>query len=341
MRLAVLFGGPSEEHDVSLRSARAVLKNLDPSRYLIELVGITREGGWLRPASSRRLLDGEEVPEPGGPPFLPEGVDCVLPVLHGPGGEDGRIQGWCEMLGVPFVGSDSTSSQVALDKVWTKTILRYHQIQVPSWSEVRRAAFAAEPSATVRRVAQERGFPCFVKPNRLGSSIGISRVENPDQLTHALEEALRHDTIALVEPEVPGREFEVAVLDGDPPFVSEPGEVVMDGWYDYEAKYVSDRAEIVVPAQDLHAATHNRLREIALRVFEVLRMRGMARIDFLVMKSSGRVYVNEVNNIPGFTDISMYPQLIALGGVAFSEMLDRLVEQATGRKAESVLTTPV
>ncbi|MAW62257.1 MAG: D-alanine--D-alanine ligase A [Planctomycetes bacterium] len=336
--LAVLFGGPSEEHEISLRSARTVVEHLNPARYEVHLVGITREGGWLGPEASRRLLYGEDPGEAGGPPALPAGTACVFPVLHGPFGEDGRVQGWLELLGVPCVGSGSVGSQLAIDKVLTKLVLRGNGLPIIPWSEVDRRRWSEDRSAALTEAARH-GFPCFVKPNRLGSSVGISRVEHADELAAAIEAALEHDALVVIEPEIPGREIEVAVLEGETLQVSEPGEIALDGWYDYAAKYETDAAELKVPADELHPATVARLKSLSAEAFRLLRMSGMARVDFRILdkqvgyESAGRIYINEVNSIPGFTSISMYPKLFDLAGIGLPHLLDELVQAALRQAA--------
>lgn len=335
LALAVLFGGRSEEHEVSLQSAKTVIDNLDPRKYQVQLVGITRQGGWLGPEASARLLEGKDPGEEGGAPFLPAGTECVFPVLHGPYGEDGLIQGWLELLNMPFVGSDAVGSQLAMDKVLSKLILRYHGIQVPSWTEVTRDEYAADPADAIHRALQ-RGIPSFVKPNRLGSSVGISRVGDESEMAAALELALKHDERVLIEPEIDGREFEVAVLDGEPLMVSEPGEIVSEGWYDYQSKYKDDSAKLVAPVEDLHKSARIKMMAVAGEAFRLLRLRGLARVDFRVKSHCGRVYVNEVNSIPGFTNISMFPRLMGLAGVPLPAQLDRLVKVAMqGRSRHS------
>lgn len=331
--LAVLFGGPSEEHEISLRSARTVVEALNPARYEVRLVGITRDGGWLGPEASRRMLHGEDPGEVGGPPSLPADTACVFPVLHGPFGEDGRVQGWLELLGVPCVGSGSIGSQLSIDKVLTKLVLRGNDLPVINWSEVDARRWSEDRAAALADAARH-GFPCFVKPNRLGSSVGISRVDSADALEGAIEEALSHDSLVVIEPEIPGRELEVAVLEGEKMQVSEPGEIVLDGWYDYAAKYENDSAELKAPAEDLHPATVSRLKQLAEESFRLLRMQGMARVDFRILdkqvgyESAGRIYINEVNSIPGFTSISMYPRLFELAGIGLPHLLDELVQSA-------------
>lgn len=341
--LAVLFGGPSEEHEISLRSARTVVEALNPARYEVRLVGITRDGGWLDPEASRRMLHGEDPAEAGGPPAIPADTACVFPVLHGPFGEDGRVQGWLELLGVPCVGSGSTGSQLSIDKVLTKLVLRGNDLPVINWSEVDARRWKEDRAAALAD-AGRHGFPCFVKPNRLGSSVGISRVDSADALEGAIEEALRHDSVVVIEPEIPGRELEVAVLEGETLQVSEPGEIVPDGWYDYAAKYENDSAELKAPAEDLHPATISRLKQLAEAAFRLLRMQGMARVDFRILnkqigyESAGRIYINEVNAIPGFTSISMYPRLFDLAGIGLPHLLDELVQSALRAGAPAAVT---
>lgn len=333
--LAVLFGGRSPEHDISLRSARAVVDRMAGARFDLRLVGITADGGWLSPGASARLLAGEEPGETGGAPYLPAGVDCVFPVLHGPGGEDGSVQGWLELLGVPFVGSGCAGAALSMDKSLTKHVLRSHGIQVVPFTDVVRGDWQADPAGQAARIAAERGFPCFVKPTGQGSSIGISRVTDADALPAALDEAFRHGERAIVEPALQAREYEVAVLGGTPPQVSAPGAIVPRGWYDYEAKYVNDDAALVVPADDLPPRMAERLRDDAREVFRALRMEGMARVDFLLDTKSGRIALNEVNGIPGFTSISMYPKLMEQAGQSFPDLIARLVDDAMRRAGRS------
>jgi len=328
--LAVVFGGQSEEHEISLRSARTVIAHLDPARYDLRLVGVTREGRWLGPEASARLLDGKAPLESGTAPRLPLGTQCVFPVMHGPCGEDGTLQGWLELLGLPFVGSRCTGAALAMDKSLSKHVLRSAGVPVVSWTDLHVSEWRARPAALTAEIARARGLPCFVKPARLGSSVGISKAMNEADLRAGLDEAFRHGDYALVEPAVcEPRELEVAVLDGEPAIVSLPGEIrVKDGWYDYANKYENDSAETFVPAQDLPAAMSEHLRELALRSFRVLRLDGFARVDFLMDTKTGRFYLNEINAIPGFTSISMFPRLMEHAGVGLPELCDRLVALA-------------
>lgn len=334
-KLTVLFGGRSAEHEISLRSARAVVDHLPKDRIQLHLVGIDRDGGWLSEEASARLLAGDQPGEEGGAPWLPEGTDCVFPVLHGPGGEDGTVQGWLELLDVPFVGSGSTACAAAMDKSLTKSVLRDAQVRMLSWSEFRRDQWQADREAVLAEVARDRGFPCFVKPVALGSSVGISRVADADELPAALELAFRYGERLMVEPAVRGREYEIAVLGGAEPLVSGLGAIRPRGWYDYEAKYLADDAELIVPANDLPPRMAASMRATALQVFRALRMEGLARVDFLLDEKTGLMYFNEVNAIPGFTSISMYPRLMAEAGVPFGELTERLVDDALRRAGRS------
>ncbi len=328
IRLALLFGGRSAEHSISLESARGVLHHLDQAKYEVCLVGLDPQGGFLDEANSLILLEGGTPARPGGVPFLPEGIDCVFPILHGPGGEDGSLQGWLELRGTPFVGSGCLGSAVAMEKSLCKRILRDAGIEVVSWTELRARDFREDPNGWVDRIAENRGFPCFVKPAAQGSSVGITRATDPQSLRHALEEAFEYGEWVLVEPECTARELEVAVLEGEPPLASLPGEICPEDWYDYAAKYENDLAQLRVPAPDLQPLMVENLRDIACRAFRLLRLRGMARVDFFLGKKEGRLRVNEVNTIPGFTAISMYPKLMELSGVPFSELCDRLIRAA-------------
>lgn len=350
LTLAVVFGGPSAEHEISLRSARTVLEALNPARYDVRLVGITRDGGWLSEAASLRLLHGEDPGELGTQPRLPDGTDCVFPVLHGPYGEDGRVQAWLELCGIPCVGADSLGSQLAMDKVVTKLILRGNGVPVVNWTDLDARRWRNDREGTLA-ACERHGYPLFVKPSRQGSSIGMSRVEDREALQAAIELALQHDEVVLVEPEIPGREFEIAVLEGSELVISDPGEIALDGWYDFEAKYLNESAQLIAPIEDLHPAVKAQLKDLAEKCFRLLRLRGMARVDFRMLdkqvgyESAGRLYVNEVNSIPGFTSISMYPRLLELAGYGLPHLVDELVQAALRTtaapgKPESV-STPV
>jgi len=338
-RVLVLMGGRSAEHDVSLVSARGVLGALDPARTEAVPVLIGRDGAWTR--------DGRPVglcPGPDGRALLvaldgaaaPEPVDVVFPVLHGPYGEDGTVQGLCEMAGVAYVGAGVAASSVAMDKALFKTLALAHDLPVAE-AVVLTAADLADQHAAVRaEIAHSVGYPCFVKPARLGSSLGISRVAAPDDLDAAVEAALGHDDKILVERAIRGREVEVGLLGGEGALVvSPPGEIRYSAeWYDYATKYEAGRAELTVPA-DLPEAVATRARDLAASAFTMVGCHGLARVDFFVT-DAGDVLVSELNTMPGFTPTSAYPSLMAAAGVPYPEVVARLVELALQRGGAAV-----
>ncbi|MGD9696520.1 MAG: D-alanine--D-alanine ligase family protein [Thermoleophilia bacterium] len=333
-RVAVLMGGRSSEHEVSLSSARAVIDALDPARYEVVPVLISQEGDWSvdgRPVAIAPGPDGTGrlVRLDGGPA---ETLDVVFPVLHGPNGEDGTVQGLLETAGLPYVGSGVAASAVAMDKALFKVLLRDAGIPTPEHRTASRAEWAADPAAVGRRIADGVGYPAFCKPARLGSSVGISPVPTPADLASSLELAFRHDPKALVERAVTGREVEVGVLDGDEPVVSPVGEILYEGdWYDYDTKYLPGRTRVQVPA-DLPAAVSERARELALRAFRAAECSGLARVDFFVT-ADGEVLLSELNTMPGFTPTSVYAQLLDGAGVPYAEVVERLIELGISRAA--------
>ncbi|HVE73746.1 MAG TPA: D-alanine--D-alanine ligase family protein [Mycobacteriales bacterium] len=352
-RVAVVFGGRSTEHAISCLSAAGVLAALDRESYDVIAVGITPEGRWLVVPDDPSLLaargrelpsvpDGTAValpPDPtaggliplGDGPVLLGGVDVVFPVLHGPYGEDGTVQGLLEMAGLPYVGSGVLSSAAAMDKAVAKKLLSAAGLPVAPARVITARSWAADPRGEAARV-QDLDLPVFVKPARGGSSIGISRVEAWDQLPGAVEEALRSDPKVLVEAGIAGREVEMGVLAGvgdAGPEASVPAEIRVVGdhaFYDFEAKYLDDATELHCPA-DLSPDIVERLQDMALRAFAALECEGLARVDFFV-GPQGQITVNEVNTMPGFTASSMFPRMWAASGVPYPELVDRLVQAA-------------
>jgi D-alanine-D-alanine ligase len=340
IRVAVLAGGRSSEHEISVRSGASVVAALDPERYEVVLVQIDRAGGWQIEASAKLALEpGADarslvrqptaeapLPAPTGP------IDVVLPILHGPFGEDGTVQGLLEMLGLPYVGSGVLGSALTMDKDVVKRVLRDVDIAVARHAVFRNRVFGAEQAAEV----DELGYPCFVKPARLGSSVGISKVATPDELEAAVELAFRHDSKVLVEEMIEGREVECGVLGNADPLVSVAGEIVIanaSDWYDYAAKYDEGAMELRAPA-DLPQPVADELRDAARRAFEVCECAGMARIDFFVTPEQ-RVVLNEINTIPGFTETSVYAKLFEASGIGYPELLDRLIQLALEKHAEA------
>jgi len=354
IRVGVIFGGRSGEHEVSLMSARSVIAALDPERFEVVPLGITREGRWLLPHDAAAALRGGPasaegvpvvmvpgaerslVPAGGGdasPPILGR-LDVVFPVVHGPNGEDGTLQGLLELCGLPYVGAGVLGSALGMDKISQKDLLARHGLPVTDYVPVLRHEWLADPEGTVEDLLARLGLPCFVKPSNLGSSVGISKARTRAELTRGLAEAARLDRRLLCERAVADcREIECGVLGNEYPEASVPGEVIpLRDFYDYEAKYVDAGADLVVPA-DLPPSVAADVRQMALRAFRVLDCAGMARVDFFVERGSHRVLVNEVNTIPGFTATSMYPRLWEASGVPYRALLGRLVDLALDRHA--------
>ena len=325
VRVAVLAGGRSSEHEISIASARSVVAALDPDRYETIVVEIDKAGRWELASGARGELPGtgvETLPvvADSAPAAALGQVDVVLPILHGPFGEDGTVQGLLELAGVPYVGAGVAASALCMDKDLFKAVLRDRGIRVARNVTLREGD---EP-------AHNFDYPVFVKPARLGSSVGISKVRSADELGPAVELARRHDEKVLIEEGVDGVEVECGVLGNRDPIASVVGEIVAHGdWYDYAAKYDEGGMELVLPAR-VSPESDARVRELAVESFVATECEGMARIDFFV-RPDGEVVVNEINTIPGFTSTSVYAKLFEAAGIPYAELLDRLVELALER----------
>ncbi len=333
-RVLLLFGGRSAEHEVSCVSAVAVSEALSGAGHEVSLIGIDRSGGW-------HLVEAGDGPlSADGPPAhfeVPEGVlrsgatsmrfDVVFPVLHGPYGEDGTVQGLLEIAGIPYVGCDVLSSALGMDKDIAKRLATHAGIASPEWQVVRGPGLGDAP-ATVSRLVDEMGLPLFVKPAALGSSVGITKAETEAELKEGLEEAFRYGRKVVVEEAIVGREIEVAVLEG--PRASVPGEIVIEtDWYDYDSKYADESSRFVAPA-DLSDAEAAQVRALACRAFETYECKGLARVDFLFEQGGRGFLLNEVNTMPGFTPISGFPKMWEASGMSYAELCDELVTMALG-----------
>jgi D-alanine-D-alanine ligase len=323
VRVAVLLGGRSSEHDVSLASARSVIDALDSERYETVTVEIGRDGRWELGTGNGSVAETLPVPNSKVPATLGE-VDVVFPVLHGPFGEDGTVQGLLELAGVPYVGAGVLGSALAMDKDVFKAVMRDRGIPVTRNITIRQGGEPRNPF----------GFPAFVKPARLGSSVGISKVHDDDELSAAVALAFEHDEKVLVEEFVDGVEVECGVLGNERPVASLPGEIVSHGfdgadWYDFSAKYAEGGMDLIVPPR-LDQETIERVQELAVQAFVAGECEGMARVDFFV-RPDGEVLVNELNTIPGFTATSVYAKLFEASGVPYPELVDRLVRLALDR----------
>ncbi len=333
IRLLVLCGGQSEEHEVSLSSAKSVLEALPKDRFEVTPVVITREGKWLPPSETPLALEKGSAPS-GGEMVLFQassaaGFDVVFPLLHGPMGEDGTIQGLLRLASIPFVGSSVMSSAVCMDKIMMKDVLANYSIPQVAYQAVTKHEFSSHPDKVLERL-EALPFPVFVKPANLGSSVGISKAKNTDELRVALRFAFGFDRRVIVEASTNGkpRELEVAILGNDNPKASPVGELTFDSeFYDYETKYTAGRAEMHIPAS-VPAEISARVQALALEAYKILDCAGLARIDFFYVPQTGELFLNELNTIPGFTKTSMYPKLWEAGGIGYSELVSRLVELA-------------
>jgi D-alanine-D-alanine ligase len=319
LRVAVLYGGRSGEHEVSLRSAESIIAAMDPQRYEVQRIFITPEGRWEPRAIS---------PEPGGNP----GIDVVFPVLHGTFGEDGTVQGLLELAGLPYVGAGVLGSAVAMDKEVTKRLLRERGLPVAEFVVLARGEYDLDD------ICSRLPFPMFVKPANLGSSVGISKVKTREELARALEFAGEFDRKILVERGIAGREFECSVLGNQDPIAAVPCEILPSReFYDYEDKYLLGTSKTVLPA-DLTPEQTREVQRLAVACYQAVHCEGMARVDFLLETATGKFYINEPNTIPGFTSISMYPKMWEAAGLPYAELITRLLDLALERHREREAT---
>ncbi len=352
--VAVIFGGKSVEHEVSVVSARSFAEAMDKSKYEPVFIGVDGDGRWYFVGASMERIGDRVVPGCGeemgllSHAFTKAGsqlnsapqvgsagrIDVVVPMVHGSFGEDGCIQGLCELAGVSYVGAGVLGSALGMDKITTKRLLEAEGILVPKFIEVTKWEWQRLPRRVKSRIRARIGYPCFVKPSNAGSSVGITKVNEAKALKSAINTALEFDRRIIVEKAIDARELECSVLGNDEPIASVVGEVVpCNDFYDYEAKYVDKGSELIIPAKIRERASHN-IRNCAVRAFKLLDGSGMARVDFLMERATKRVYLSELNTIPGFTDISMYPKLWQASGVSYPELVDRLIELAQERHRE-------
>lgn len=356
LKVAVIFGGRSGEHEVSLRSAESIINALDQSKYEVVPIAITKLGKWLASSEATNLLPSAVIEsadqrvaifgdptERGLARFSKEDasgrrdqIDVIFPVLHGTYGEDGTIQGLLEMADVPYVGCGVLASAAGMDKVVMKRLFHEAGLPIVDFTSFLRAQWEADPRKIEERVVEEIGFPCFVKPANLGSSVGISKAVDAKSLNAAIALAAKFDRKIVVEKGVDAREIEVSVLGNDEPIASLPGEIVPQTaeFYDYQAKYVSDNgARLVIPAE-LGAEMTAEIQRLAIRAFQAIDGSGLARVDFFLERATNKLIINEINTLPGFTSISMYPKLWEVSGIGYGQLIDRLIELAFERHRE-------
>ena len=352
LRVGVLFGGRSGEHEVSLASAASVIRGLDPDKYEAVPIGITKDGHWLLGAGAQKMLPevlrtGQRVvlsSDPTAAALVPldgsggQRVDVMFPVLHGTFGEDGTVQGLLELAGLPYVGAGVLGSAIGMDKDVQKRLCQQARIPVVESEVVTRAEWERDRDGIVRKMQKSFRYPVFVKPATLGSSVGMTKAHNRTELEQELDLAGEFATKILVERAIKGREIEVSVLGNAEPQASVPGEVVPHReFYDYAAKYLEAGTQLLIPAK-LSGPQVKKFQELAVRAFRVLELAGMARADFLLEKKTEKIFLSEVNTIPGFTSISMYPKLWEASGVGFRELVGRLIELALELHREKART---
>jgi len=370
-RIAIIFGGQSSEHEVSRVSAQSVLENIDRQKYDIVMIGITKDGQWLtydgplekigcgewQSIAQKQLITQKLLIQKNGPDSeatvtgitanntardifgqsSKATIDVIFPVLHGCNGEDGTIQGLFELAGIPYVGCGVLGSSVGMDKAYSKIIFEKEGLPQGDYLVFSRKQVCYQLDEVIKEVEGKLTYPCFVKPSNAGSSVGVNKATNRAGLINALNIAAKNDRRILVEEFIDGREIECAVLGNDNPIASTLGEVVpCNDFYDYEAKYqVGDSSRVVIPAENLSAETVEKIRDYAVRAFKCLDCAGLSRVDFFVHKVTGEIYINEINTLPGFTQISMYPKLWAESGISYPELIDKLIELALERFEDS------
>jgi D-alanine-D-alanine ligase len=354
LRVGVIFGGRSGEHEVSLASAASVIRALDPEKYEALPIGIAKDGRWFIGTPAQKMLpdvlrQGQRVmlsADPNVGAFMPlepssagsQRVDVIFPVLHGTYGEDGTVQGLLDLAGLPYVGSGVIGSAVGMDKDMQKRLFLQAGLPVGEFQAILRSEWESGRERVLKAVAKKFRFPLFVKPATLGSSVGMSKVHQRKELPAALDLAAEFAQKSLVERNIRGREIEVAVLGNDEPRASVPGEIIPHReFYDYTAKYLEDGTRLEIPAK-LTKTQVQKFQEYAVSAFRSLECRGMARVDFFLEKPSGRIYLNEINTIPGFTSISMYPKLWEASGIPYRELIDRLIQLALAEHREKQRT---
>jgi D-alanine-D-alanine ligase len=353
LRVGVLFGGRSGEHEVSLVSAASVIRGMDPDKYEPVAIGITKDGHWLVGEGAVKMLPdvlkgGRRVmltADPTEAALVPldrgagaQRLDVIFPVMHGTFGEDGTIQGMLELAELPFVGAGVLGSAVGMDKDVAKRLCQGAGIPVVPWATVHRWRWEKEPQAVKADIERAFPYPVFVKPATLGSSVGMTKVHHADELAPALDFACEYGMKILVEKAVVAREIEVSVLGNFEPQASVPGEIVPHReFYDYTAKYLEEGTQLVIPA-DLKPALARKIQQLAVEAFQALELSGMARVDFFLEKKGNKLYLNEANTIPGFTSISMYPKLWEASGIPFRQLIDKLIDLAFEMHREKART---
>jgi len=354
IRAGLIFGGKSGEHEVSFCSASSIIKAIDKDKYTVVPIGITKEGRWISPQDSELALQSGKIEgkstvillnDPSGRTLVRidnnqrfdkssalERLDVIFPVLHGPYGEDGTVQGLLELADIPYVGAGVAASAISMDKDLMKTIFQQKGLPILKWMTIKRKEWQKDKEKILSLIQNGFEYPLFVKPTNLGSSVGITKVHKKEELEKAIDLASSYDRKILIEEGLEEvREIECSVLGNDEPQVSVVGEVRPAGeFYDYDSKYIDKKTQLIVPA-DLPDGVSRKVQEIALRAFKAVDAAGMARVDFFVSKKENKIYLSEINTIPGFTSVSMYPRLWEASGIPYPDLIDRLIQLALER----------
>ncbi len=364
LNVGVLFGGLSGEHDVSLVSAASVMDAMDPEKYRIIPIGITKEGRWLAGGDPLKALQEQDIPgdcrfatiitDPASPGLLMLdrpgagigssfiSLDLVFPVLHGPYGEDGTIQGLLELAGIPYVGAGVLASAAGMDKEIMKILFRHRGLNVGEFLTFHAWRWETEQDLIVLEIEEKLGYPCFIKPANMGSSVGISKAFRREMLVQGVNDALHFDLKVIVEANIAGREIECAVLGDEKPRASVPGEIVpCNEFYDYRAKYLDNRSRLLIPAP-LEKEISESIQACAIEAFLATECSGLGRVDFFYQSEKKKIIVNEINTMPGFTSISMYPKLWEFSGVPYPDLIDKLIKIARNRfrRKKGLLSSP-
>ena len=354
LRVGIIFGGRSGEHEVSYCSATSIMKAINKDKYTVVPIGITKEGRWISPEETAQALQSGRIEGESTVILLnnpsynnliridnnqklkkdtSEGkLDVIFPVLHGPYGEDGTVQGLLELADIPYVGAGVTASAISMDKELMKTIFKQKGLPVVKWLTIKRKDWYKSKEEILSLIQNSFEYPLFIKPTNLGSSVGITKVHKAKELEKAIDLASSYDRKILVEQGLEGvKEIECSILGNDEPRASVVGEVKPAGeFYDYDSKYIDEATQLIVPA-DLPEEVSRKVQEIALRAFKAIDAAGMARVDFFVTKKENKIYLNEINTIPGFTSVSMYPRMWESSGISYTDLIDRLIQLALER----------
>ena len=330
-KIILIFGGKSFEHDISIKSAKSILKYINKDKYIIKLIYIDKRGNWYLCENINKLNDLTPINDKK----IFDNCYCVFPILHGNNGEDGKIQGYLDIIGVPYVGCNLISSALCMDKVFSKIVLNSENIKQAKYTVIKKTSYNFEETSIL--IKEKIKYPCFIKPANAGSSLGVNKIYHEHELNKAIKEAFLYDSKIIIEECIYGKELEVGILGNNDIIVSRVGEIVpADDFYSYDAKYNSKNSIVKIPA-NISEETSKKIQNIATKVYKALECSGLARIDFFLKNETNEIYINEINTIPGFTNISMYPLLFENIGIKYDVLIDKLLELGVQRYLEKVI----